>query len=132
MSLSEQELRALQEIERSLLEGDPNFGSDVSEGSSFGSGSGAVTLRGVALVVVGLVMLIGGVALAQQSLWFVTLSIVGFLVMFGAGVWMLRGGGSVKSPIPSKASRSPKKAAPKNNGVGSRLEDNFRRRFEGN
>ena len=102
MSLSEQEQRTLREIEESLLADDPKFGASVSEPTSFGGSGGAVTLRGIALVVVGLCMLIGGVALAQQSLWFIALSIAGFLVMFAAGVWMLRGDGSshsVQSPL---------------------------------
>ena len=73
MSLSEQEQRTLREIEESLLADDPKFGASVSEPASFGGSGGAVTLRGVALVVVGLCMLIGGVALAQQSLWFLSL-----------------------------------------------------------
>lgn len=88
MSLSEQEQRTLREIEESLLADDPKFGASVSEPTSFGGSGGAVTLRGIALVVVGLCMLVGGVALAQQSLWFIALSIAGFLVMFSAGVWL--------------------------------------------
>ena len=65
MSLSEQEQRALREIEKSLLAEDPKFGASVSSDSSFVGSGGAITLRGIALVVVGLVMLVGGVALAQ-------------------------------------------------------------------
>ena len=106
MSLSEQEQRALREIEKSLLAEDPNFGASVSSASSFDGSGGAVTLRGVALVVVGLVMLVGGVALAQTSLWFVLLSIAGFLVMFGAGVWMLRGSGDGFARSSGKKSKS--------------------------
>lgn len=130
MSLSEQEQRALREIEQSLLADDPKFGASVSEDDDFGGGTGAITLRGVALVVVGLVLLIGGVALAQQSLAFIALSIVGFLVMFGAGVWMLRGGksGSGVSAPRSAKSKSAKPQA--SGGVGSKLEEGFRRRFE--
>ncbi|QPK78512.1 DUF3040 domain-containing protein [Corynebacterium lizhenjunii] len=131
MSLSEQEMRALREIEQSLLAEDPQFGSAVAQGHGSGTGPGAaqVNLRGVALVVVGILLLLGGVALAQQSLWFVTLSIAGFLLMFGAGVWMLRGGGAVSAtgsaPKRQRAPRSESKA-------NSNLEDSFRRRFEGN
>ncbi|MDY3127830.1 MAG: DUF3040 domain-containing protein [Corynebacterium sp.] len=131
MSLSEQEQQTLREIERSLLAEDPKFGSSVqSESSPVGTG-GALTLRGIALVVVGLTMLIGGVALAQSSLWFVILSIVGFLVMFAAGVWMLRskpthGAGAVlRGSVQGKTKQG-------NGGstAASRMEENFRRRFE--
>lgn len=132
MSLSEQEQRALREIEQSLLADDPKFGSSVDVDDDFGGGSGAVTIRGVALVVLGLCMLIGGVALAQFSLWYVTLSIAGFLVMFGAGVWMLRGDNN-QSADPFAANGKARLArGQRNSGVGSKLEDNFRRRFEGN
>ena len=130
MSLSEQEQRTLREIEESLLADDPKFGASVSEPTSFGGSGGAVTLRGVALVVVGLCMLIGGVALAQQSLWFIALYIAGFLVMFAAGVWMLRGDGSGRSSQDRYSGGRAKKSASRNGGVSGRLEENFRRRFE--
>ncbi len=99
--------------------------------ASFGGSGGAVTLRGVALVVVGLCMLIGGVALAQQSLWFIALSIAGFLVMFAAGVWMLRGDGSGYSVKGRNSGARTTKSASRSGGVGDKLEENFRRRFEG-
>lgn len=132
MSLSEQEQRALREIEQSLLAEDPKFGASVSSDASFVGSGGALTLRGIALVVVGLVMMVGGVALAQSSLWFVLLSIAGFLVMFGAGVWMLRGdgSGSLGSSKGKKKSKSGRSGADNSNGKTSKLEENFRRRFE--
>ena len=130
MSLSEQEQRALREIEKSLLAEDPKFGASVSSDSSFVGSGGTITLRGVALGVVGLVMLVGGVALAQASLWFVALSIAGFLVMFGAGVWMLRGSGSLGSSKKGKESKSGRSGSANNNGAAGKLEENFRRRFE--
>lgn len=126
MSLSEQEQRALREIEMSLMAEDPEFGAAVAGELSSGR-PGGLTLRGIALVVVGLVMLVGGVALAQRSLWFVVFSILGFLVMFAASVWMLRGG-SARFNARERTPRAAK--AKKDDGVGSRLEDNFRRRFE--
>lgn len=130
MSLSEQEQRTLREIEESLLADDPKFGASVSEPTSFGGSGGAVTLRGIALVVVGLCMLIGGVALAQQSLWFIALSIAGFLVMFAAGVWMLRGDGSGHSVQSHYSGARAKKPASRGGGVSGKLEESFRRRFE--
>lgn len=129
MSLSEQEQKALREIEQSLLADDPKFGASVAGDGGSGVQGAGLTLRSVALGVLGLVMLIGGVALAQQSLWFIILSVVGFLVMFGAGVWALRGdGGKLKN------ANSGRSAKPKNSGSsarGNRMEENFRRRFEG-
>ena len=136
MSLSEQEQRVLQEIERSLLADDPKFGS-MGKSSGFGGDSesrGSLNLRGIALIVVGLVVMVGGVALAQHSLWFVILSILGFLIMFGAGIWMLRGGGASAARSGRSGGISlgdVKSARPRNeNSRAARLEDNFRRRFE--
>ncbi len=134
MALSEHEQQALREIEQSLLANDPDFGASVSGESSFGANSGAITLRGVALIVVGLCMMVGGIALAQQSLWFVSLSVLGFLVMFGSGVWMLRGNSedSLVAVGAQSSTRSRGKQSKKGGSdVGNRLEDNFRRRFEG-
>src|SRR5699024_12753407 len=132
VSLSVQEQRARREIEKSLLAEGLTFGSSVSSDSSFGVSGGAITLRGVALVVVGLVMLVGGVALAQTSLWFVLLSIAGFLVMFGSGIWMLWGSrtGSAGASKKKRKSKSGKANSADGNGAASKLEENFRRRFE--
>lgn len=127
MALSEQERRALQEIERSLLADDPKFGASVRAHSEGGNG-GALTLRGIAVVVIGLVLLVAGVALSQQSLAFVAISIVGFLVMLGGGIWMLRGGGEVKAKPAKKKPTVTKPQA--NGGFSARMEDNFRKRFE--
>lgn len=129
MSLSEQEQRALREIERSLLADDPTFGASVAADNTFSGGRGSVTLRGVAIAVVGLILLIAGVALAQVSFWFIALSIAGFLVMLGAGVWMLRTpntGGSGEA----EGKRGGRQ--PRDGSSPSKLEENFRRRFEGN
>ena len=149
MALSEQEQQALREIEESLLAEDPKFGSSVSEEDSsftgFGEGGG-ITLRGVALAVVGLVAVIGGAAAAQFSLWYIAISIVGFLIMFGAGVWMLRGGNksgsqlsaaslsnAASSSSASKSATLKNSTASRNNGkrtLGDKMEERFRSRFD--
>lgn len=131
VALSEQEQRALREIEQSLLADDPKFGAQVSGSSSFGGGTGTgkITLRGVSLVVVGLVLLVAGVALAQVNLWLIALSVLGFIVMFGAGVWILR---TPNDDEPAVRRSSGKVKAPRKDGVSSRMEENFRRRFEDN
>ncbi|WIM66981.1 DUF3040 domain-containing protein [Corynebacterium breve] len=129
MALSEQEQRALREIEQSLLADDPKFGASVSGREPLGGGipSGRATLRGSALIVLGLVLLIAGVALSQMSFWFIALSVVGFIVMFAGGVWILKAPQGV----------APQRAHPATggqggrSGVGLRMEENFRRRFEG-
>ncbi|MCQ9369810.1 DUF3040 domain-containing protein [Corynebacterium sp. 35RC1] len=138
MALSEQERRALQEIERSLLADDPKFGASVKAVEGTG-GSGALTLRGVAVVVIGLVMLVAGVALAQQSLAFIGISIAGFLVMLAGGIWMLKSGGGASgaaangqgaSLYPAGGGARGSQTKQSSNGFSSRMEENFRKRFE--
>ncbi|PFG28392.1 hypothetical membrane protein [Corynebacterium renale] len=133
MALSEQEQQALREIEASLLADDPKFGQSVkSEHASYGSG-GAITLQGVALIAVGLVLLVAGVALAQASLWFIILSVLGFILMFGAGVWMLKGGGAQPSHGSRPVSRplsDGRGSASSRKSAGSSMEEKFRKRFE--
>lgn len=141
MALSEQEKRMLEEIERALIAEDPRLARRASERSG-STNSAGLGLRSVALMMLGLVMLIGGIALAQNSLWFVALSVLGFLVMFFGGVLMFKpelnrvsGGEKKKSAsVKSKLSkglddRGEKKRG--DGGFGDRLEDSFRRRFEG-
>ncbi|GAB3590076.1 hypothetical protein CFAEC_09380 [Corynebacterium faecale] len=128
MSLSEQEQRALREIEQALMADDPKFGKSVAGDNALVSGG--LTLRGIALFVVGLVLLVAGVALSQQTLWFSALGVIGFLVMFGSGVWMLRGGGSNKIQISSRGDRVSSGSAG-GSSLGDKMEENFRRRFEG-
>lgn len=128
MSLSEQEQRALREIELSLMAEDPTFANNVRNESSYGVGvpSGKLTMRSVALMVLGLVLLIGGVALATLSLWTVALSVIGFGVMMAGGVMALR------TPAGNPASVRPQAVAGEKSRSSRALsmEENFRRRFE--
>lgn len=130
MSLSEQEQRALREIEQSLLAEDPSFGASAENHD----GMPHVTLRGVAVLVIGLLMLLGGVVVAAQSLWFVALSVAGFVVMFLSGVWMLRGDSHARASSRTLGSSRATKNAQNSRGgkssAGDRLEESFRRRFE--
>ena len=128
MALSEQEQQMLREIEESLLAEDPKFGSTATSRTSFDAmpADGKLTMRSLAIIVLGLVLLVGGMALAAQSVWFVTISIIGFAVMFFGGLWALRtpntpsaGGARLNAGEESKSS-----------GMSARMEENFRRRFE--
>ena len=137
MALSEHEQQALDEMERALIADDPDFGSGFAGSDS----RPAISLRGIAVAVVGLCLLVGGVALSQNNIWFIALSVVGFLVMFGAGIWMLRGSGDSRAsgargsktltgfgePTPGQSGGN----AGKSGGLGDRMEDSFRRRFGG-
>ena len=80
----------------------------------------------------GICLLVGGVALAQVSLWFVVLSVAGFLVMLGGGMIALNNG---DSPAPAKSVKSRRVSAggsvrQGDGGLGDRMEDKFRKRFE--
>lgn len=127
MSLSEQEMRALREIEQSLFADDPKFGSSVVTDSSLGSTpkTGQLTMRSLALIVLGLVLLLGGVALASLSIWTVVLSIIGFAVMLFGGVMALR----TPAQAASATSRASKRSKPRSQRAAS-MEESFRRRFE--
>ena len=130
VALSEHEQQMLKEIEQSLLSEDPKFGAVVTDGD-FARSKGTVTLRGIAIVVIGLVLLVTGVALSQMSLWWLSLSILGFLVMVAGGMWMLRGGGKSTFQLSDGYHSSAGRRRPqKSGGLGDRMEDNFRRRFE--
>ncbi|MDU0478072.1 DUF3040 domain-containing protein [Staphylococcus chromogenes] len=140
MALSEQELRALREIEQSLMAEDPKFGSTVS-GVEFRESSFSFSLQGLAIFVLGLAILVGGIVLAQTNMWFVGLSVVGFLLMFGAGIWMMRANDAVAKPVPRNASlgggaRSGRQAPgfgggqAGSGGFADRMDERFRNRFE--
>ena len=127
MSLSEQEMRVLREIEQSLFADDPKFGSSVVPDSGFGSSpkTGQLTMRSVALIVLGLVLLLGGVALASWSTWTVVLSIIGFAVMLFGGIMALR----TPAQSASTSSRAVRQSKPRTQR-GASMEESFRRRFE--
>ena len=86
-------------------------------------------------------LLIAGIALPIKLGDFPIISLVGFLIMFGAGVLVLIGGGrpskqaasdggdtSGKSKGPGGGGKS--RGSKKSGGFASRMEDRFRRRFE--
>lgn len=131
MALSEQEQRALEEIERALYAEDPRFAQRARKGAQESTFS--LNIRSVALILLGLCAMIGGISLVQFSLWFVALSIVGFLIMFVGGLLAFRGGGSMTSgrKVSTKAGGPGRMSKAKSSGgFGDRMEESFRRRFE--
>lgn len=128
MALSEQEQKLLREIEESLLADDPKFGSTVASSGGYGQErpNGKLTMRSMAIIALGLLLLVGGVALATQSIWFVAISIIGFVVMFAGGLWALQ---TPNDAPAGPAARHPGAQAQRS-GMSSRMEENFRRRFE--
>ncbi|MFC9895519.1 DUF3040 domain-containing protein [Nocardia sp. NPDC127579] len=135
MPLSEHEQRMLEQIESALYAEDPKFASSV-RGGRLRTTSSRRRLQAAALFVLGLVLLVAGIALPKLG-GFPIISLIGFIVMFGAGVLLLLGGskgGAVASDAApsdsggggSSGSGRGKKAG----GFSERMEDRFRRRFE--
>ncbi|QNG18523.1 DUF3040 domain-containing protein [Rhodococcus triatomae] len=145
MPLSEHEQRMLDQIESALYAEDPKFASSV-RGGRLRATSSRRRLQAVALFVLGLVLLIAGVALPIRLGGFPILSLFGFIVMFGAGVLLLWGGSGSKAeaeedpadPSPSGGKPRGRSSGGRGGGAGrnkgggfsSRMEDRFRKRFE--
>lgn len=141
MPLSEHEQRMLDQIESALYAEDPKFASSV-RGGRLRAASSKRRLQASALFVSGLVLLIAGVALPVKPGGFPIISLLGFVLMFGAGVLLLLGGGKKglaavrddggNAGGKSKGSGSGKSKSDRKPGGGfsARMEDRFRRRFE--
>nr|WP_296771896.1 DUF3040 domain-containing protein [Rhodococcus sp. (in: high G+C Gram-positive bacteria)] len=139
MPLSEHEQRMLDQIESALYAEDPKFASHVRSGR-MRTASSKRRFQAVALFVLGLVLLVAGLALPFKPAGFPVISLLGFVLMFGAGVLFLLGG-SRKGAAASGGTAGTTDSGPKNSGpkpkpgrkaggFTSRMEDRFRRRFE--
>jgi Protein of unknown function (DUF3040) len=132
MPLSDHEQRMLDQIESALYAEDPKFASSV-RGGGLRAPTARRRLQGVALFVIGLGMLVSGVAFKATMIGsFPILSVFGFVVMFGGVVFAITGprmsGRSDRSgptPGPSRQRR-----AKGGGSFTSRMEDRFRRRFD--
>ncbi|MGW6374938.1 DUF3040 domain-containing protein [Rhodococcus sp. NPDC055112] len=140
MPLSEHEQRMLDQIESALYAEDPKFASSV-RGGRMRAASSKRRLQAGALFFLGLVLLVAGVALPFKPGGFPIISLLGFVVMFGAGVlFLMRGSKKGLSAVPDEAGRptkgpvAGKRADGRKGGSGggfsSRMEDRFKRRFE--
>lgn len=125
MPLSEHEQRLLEQIERALYAEDPKFASTV-RGGRMRKPTRRRRLQGALLFLLGLVMLVVGVAV--KALWlassFPVLSVVGFLLMLGGAVLAVTSVGSGSANAPAKGAETER------NGFTGRMEERFRRRFE--
>jgi hypothetical protein len=133
MPLSDHEQRMLDQIESALYAEDPKFASSV-RGGNLRAPSARRRLQGAALFVIGLAMLISGVAFpATQISGFPILSVVGFIVMFAGVVFAITGprvsGGRDRSGAEPGAPRQ-KRSKGAGGSFTSRMEDRFRRRFD--
>lgn len=122
MPLSEHEQRLLDQIERALIAEDPKFASTVRAGR-LRRPSRRRRIQGLGLFVLGLVLLVVGVAV--HSTWAANVpvvSVVGFLVMLGGALLAITSVGAGKKPT--------KSAEPERNRFGGKMEERFRRRFD--
>lgn len=128
--LSEHEQRLLEQIERALVDDDPKFASSVRTGDRRLKARRKLQL-GALLVLVGLGLLIGGVA------QWIPLGVVGFLVMFaGAALVVLNYRSATGAPEQASggatAGRGPggRAGRPRRQPLKNRLEERFRRRYD--
>jgi Protein of unknown function (DUF3040) len=133
MPLSDHEQRMLDQIESALYAEDPKFASSV-RGGGLRAPSARRRLQGAALFVVGLGMLVSGVAFRATMIGsFPILSVFGFIVMFGGVVFAVTGPRlSNRTDQPGSAPGPTRQRRTKGGGsFTSRMEDRFRRRFDG-
>jgi hypothetical protein len=130
MPLSDHEQRMLDQIESELSTEDPKFASSV-RGGGLRAPSARRRLQGAALFVIGVAMLVSGVAFTATMIGnFPILSVFGFVGMFGGVVLAITGprmgGGRDKS------GSAPRQRPAKHSGgsFAGRMEDRFRRRFD--
>lgn len=126
MPLSEHEQRLLEQIERALYAEDPKFASTV-RGGRMRKPTRRRRVQGIALLLLGVVMLVTGIVTTSlnQSNLFLVISAVGFLLMLGGAVLAVTSVGRSGTQSEPAADAD----ADKNRFTG-RMEERFRRRFE--
>jgi hypothetical protein len=132
MPLSEHEQRMLDQIESALYAEDPKFASSV-RGGTLRTPSTRRRLQGAGLFILGLAMLVAGVAVKATMIGgFPVLSVVGFVVMFAGVVFAITGppvAGLRERGATSGPSR-PRRSRGAGGSFTNRMEDRFRRRFD--
>lgn len=130
MPLSEHEQRLLDQIERALYAEDPKFASSV-RGGRLRKPTRRRRLQGVLVFLLGLVLLVVGVAV--RALWlassFPVLSVVGFLLMLGGAVLAVTSVGA-NSANGAQGGKNAPHQAQERGGITGKMEERFRRRFE--
>jgi len=128
MPLSEHEQRLFDQIERALYAEDPKFASTI-RGARLRP-SRRRRIQGIALFVLGIALLVCGMLLPLKVFEIPVVSVVGFLMMFVGAVltWAAMRRGDATSGS-GKDGREDTKAH--RSGFTQRMEERFRKRFEG-
>ncbi|MDD7815097.1 DUF3040 domain-containing protein [Mycolicibacter sinensis] len=132
MPLSDHEQRMLDEIESALYAEDPKFASSV-RGGALRTPTTRRRIQGMALFLVGLVMLVSGIPFyATVNPGFLILSVLGFVVMFGGVIFAITGKHAAAGRDgAARTGGSQQRRVKGGSGTfASRMEDRFRRRFE--
>jgi Protein of unknown function (DUF3040) len=128
--LSEHEQRALEQIERALYAEDPKFAHSWRAKADVHSVRRARIVRGIAAVLVGLGLLLGGVVVqGGNTVLGVVLGVVGFLLMLG-GAWLAL---STRQRPSTQAAGTAARSRETKPSLRERLEERFQnRRDSGN
>ncbi|OBY31384.1 DUF3040 domain-containing protein [Mycolicibacter kumamotonensis] len=132
MPLSDHEQRMLDEIESALYAEDPKFASSV-RGGALRTPTTRRRVQGMALFLVGLVMLVSGIPFyATVNPGFLILSVLGFVVMFGGAVFAITGNHAAggRDGVTKAGGGQQRRVKGSSGTFASRMEDRFRRRFE--
>src|ERR1700694_4535637 len=124
MPLSDHEQRVIHQIESELYAEDPKFASSV-RGGGLRAPSARRRLQGAALFVIGLAMLVSGVAFKATMIGtFPILSVFGFVVMFGGVVFAITGprGAGGRGAAPEPGAPRQKRAKGAGGSFTSRME----------
>ena len=133
MPLSDHEQRMLDQIESALYAEDPKFASSV-RGGHLRATSTRRRLQGAGLFLLGLGMLVAGVAIKATMIGgFPVLSVLGFVGMFVGVVFAITGppqaGPRERNARTGRG--NPRRGKGSGGSFTSRMEDRFRRRFDG-
>ena len=124
-SLSENELRQLEAIERGLLADDPKFAASVRS-TDLPRYYRRRVIRGAALFTLGFALLL------CYLISFI-FGIVGFILMFVAALVIISAAKKLRNPGDQsfgRTSRGPVRSKAPKQGLRDRAEERFRRRFE--
>ena len=126
MPLSEHEQRLFDQIERALYAEDPKFASTI-RGARLRP-SRRRRIQGIALFVLGIALLVCGMLVPLKVFAIPVVSVVGFLMMFAGAVltWVAMRHGDAASGKDGHEDNKQHRS-----GFTQRMEERFRRRFEG-